>query len=88
MVLRAGVVPRDCVNRIRLRPPRRDEHSDVRIGAGGTRHSDWPARMLANNVSTRIGRQPALEERSIARVQGQVAASCYATRTAGSDHKV
>ncbi len=44
------------VNRIRLRPLRRDDHSGVVIGAGGTRRSDWPARVLANDVSARIDR--------------------------------
>ncbi len=51
-----SVVPRDCVNRIRLWPLRRDDHSGVLIGAGGRRRSDWPARVLANVVSTRIDR--------------------------------
>ncbi len=65
------------VNRIRLWPVRRDDHSGVLIGAGGTRRSDWQARVLANDVSTRIDRFPAREERSIARVQVQEAASHY-----------
>ncbi len=68
-------VPRGCVPRIRLWPLRRDYHSGVLIGAGGRRRSDWSARVLANDVSTRIDRQPAHEERSIARVQAQVAAT-------------
>ncbi len=38
-----------CVNRIRFWPPMRDDHSGVLIGAGGTRRSDWPARMSAND---------------------------------------
>ncbi len=42
-----------------LVPLRRDDHSGVLIGAGGTRRSDWPARVLATDVSTRIDRQPA-----------------------------
>ncbi len=42
------------VNRIRLWPLKRDDHSGVLIGAGGTRRSDWPAGVLANDVSTRI----------------------------------
>ncbi len=46
-------VPRGCVNRIRLLALRRDDHSGVLIGTGGTRRSDWPARVLANDVSTR-----------------------------------
>ncbi len=33
------------VNRIRLWPLRRDDHSGVLIGAGGPRRSDWPARV-------------------------------------------
>ncbi len=49
-------VPRGCVNRIRLWPLRRDYHSGVLIGAGGRRRSDWSARVLANDVSTRIDR--------------------------------
>ncbi len=47
---------RCCVNIIRLLPLRRDDHSGVLIGAGGTRRSDWSARVLANDVSTRIDR--------------------------------
>ncbi len=58
------------VNRIRLLPLKRDDHPDVLIGAGGTRRSDWPARVWVNDVSTRI-------HRSITRVEGQVAAICY-----------
>ncbi len=49
-------VPRGCVNRIRLWPLRRDGHAGVLVGAGWTRRSDWPARVLANEVSTRIDR--------------------------------
>ncbi len=37
-------------------PLRRDYHSGVLIGEGGRRRSDWPARVLANDVSTRIDR--------------------------------
>ncbi len=44
------------MNRIRLWPLRRDYHSGVLIGAGGRRRSDWSARVLANDVSTRIDR--------------------------------
>ncbi len=52
-----SVVTRGCVNiRIRLWPLRRDDHSGVLIGAGEARRSDWPVRVLANDVSTRIGR--------------------------------
>ncbi len=65
------------MNRICLWPLRRDDHSGVLIGAGGTRRSDWPAHVLANDLSTTIDRWPERKERSIARVQGQVAASCY-----------
>ncbi len=61
-------MPRDCVRKIRLWQLRRDDHSGVLIGAGGTRRSDWPARVLADGVSTRIDRKSACEERSIARV--------------------
>ncbi len=49
-------VPRGCVYRIRLWPLWPDDHSGVLIVAGGTRRSDWPARVLANNVSKRIDR--------------------------------
>ncbi len=49
-------VQRGCVNRIRLWPLRRDYHPGILIGAGGRRRSDWPARVLANDVSTRIDR--------------------------------
>ncbi len=42
-------VQRSCVYRIRLSPLRRDDHSGVLIGAGGTQRSDWPARVLAND---------------------------------------
>ncbi len=52
-------VQRGCVNRIRLWPLRCDDHSGGLIGAGGTRRSDWPARVLANDVNTRIDRQHA-----------------------------
>ncbi len=38
-------VPRGCVNRIRLWPLRRDDHSGVLIVAGGTLRSDWQARV-------------------------------------------
>ncbi len=51
-----GAMTRGCVNRICLWPLRRDDHSGVLIGAGGTRRSDWPACVLANEVSTRIDR--------------------------------
>ncbi len=68
---------------MRLLPIRRDDHSGVLIGASGTRRSDWPVRALANDVmvSTIIDRMPAHEERSIARVQEQVAANCYSFPT-------
>ncbi len=68
-------MPRGYVYRIHFWPLRRDYHSGVLIGAGGTRRSDWPARVLANDVSARIDRQLAREERSIARVKTQVAAT-------------
>ncbi len=44
------------VNRIHLWPLSRDDHSGVLIGAGGARHSDWPARVWANDVNARIDR--------------------------------
>ncbi len=49
-------VPRGCVNRNRLWPLRPDDHSGVLIDAGGRHRSDWPARVLANDVSTIIDR--------------------------------
>ncbi len=51
-----SVVPRGCVNRIRLSLLLRDDHSAILIGAGWRHRSDWPARVLANDVSTRIDR--------------------------------
>ncbi len=71
------VVPRDSVNKIRIWPLKRDDHSGILIGVGGTWRSDWPACVFANDVSTRIDRSSVCKERSIARVQGQVAAICY-----------
>ncbi len=44
------------VNRIRLWPLRRDDHSGVLIGADGERRSDWSVRVLAYDVGTRIDR--------------------------------
>ncbi len=49
-------VARGRMNRIRLWPLMRDDHSGVLIDPGGTRRSDWPARMLAHDVSTGIDR--------------------------------
>ncbi len=49
-------VPRGCVNRTRFWPHRRDDHSGVLIGTGGRQRSDWPAHMLANDISKRIDR--------------------------------
>ncbi len=49
-------VTRGCVNRICLWPLRRDDYSGVLIGAGGTRRSDWPVGVKANDVNTRIVR--------------------------------
>ncbi len=49
-------VPRGRVNRIRIKPLRRDDHSGVLIGAGGTWRPDWPARMQAIDPSMRISR--------------------------------
>ncbi len=48
--------PRGCVKRIRIWPLGRDDHSGVLIGACGERRFDWPACVLANDVSTRIDR--------------------------------
>ncbi len=48
--------PRDCVNRVRLWPLRRDDHSCVMVVASRTRRSDWHARVLAYDVSMRIDR--------------------------------
>ncbi len=67
-------MPRGCVNRIPLWPLRRDDHSGVMIGAGGVWRSDWPAREVVHDVSTRIDRKVACEEQSIARVWGQAVA--------------
>ncbi len=39
-------MPRGCVNRIQIWPLRRNDHSDVLIGASGTRRSDWSRAML------------------------------------------
>ncbi len=33
------------VNRIRLWPPRRDDHSGILVGARGMQRSDWPVRV-------------------------------------------
>ncbi len=44
------------MNRIRLWPLRRDDHSGVLIGEVEARRSDWPARESANDLSTRIDR--------------------------------
>ncbi len=49
-------MPRGCVIRIRLWPLRRDDQSGALIGSGGTRRFDWPARVLANDVSTGMDR--------------------------------
>ncbi len=51
-----SIVPRGCVNRIRLWPLIRDDYSGVLISAGEARHSDWPARVLTNDLSTGIDR--------------------------------
>ncbi len=56
---RGGVRVQEChaaVSRIGLWSLKRDDHSVVLIGAGGVRRSDWPTRVLANVVSTRIDR--------------------------------
>ncbi len=64
-----GGVPRGCVNSIHLWPLRRDDHSGFLTGAGGMRRSDRPSRRFSNDLSMRIDRQLAREERSIARGQ-------------------
>ncbi len=51
-----SVVTRSCVNGSRLWPLSSDDHSGVLVGADEARRSDWPARVLANYVSTRIDR--------------------------------
>ncbi len=38
------------MNRIRLWPLRRDDHSRVLIGTGGTWRSDWPRRVQAVGI--------------------------------------
>ncbi len=71
-----GVCVQACragVNRIRLWPLRRDDHSGVLIGAGGMQRSDWPERVYGVDVSARSDRCLAGEERSIARMQDQAA---------------
>ncbi len=57
-------------------PLRCDDHAGNLIGAGGMWSSDWPVRVLANDVSAKIDRWPAREERLIAHVQEQLVASC------------
>ncbi len=42
--------------RTRLWSPRRDDRSGVLIGADGTRRSDWPTGVLANDVGGKIDR--------------------------------
>ncbi len=63
-------VPRGYVNRIRLWPLRRDDHSGVLIGAGGTRHSHWPVCTFVNDVSTRIDIMTVCMDRLIACAHG------------------
>ncbi len=65
------------MNRIRYWPLRRDDHSGVLIGAGWRRRSDWPARVLANDVSTRVNRLHACRDK-----WQQVAIGFYLTPTA------
>ncbi len=47
---------RGCVNKIRLWPLRRDDHSGILIGTDREQRSDWPTHVLANDVSTGIDR--------------------------------
>ncbi len=68
-----SVVPRACENRIGLWPLGRDDNSGVLIGTGGTRRSDWPVRVWANDVSTRIDR---LHTRARTSVQLSATVSC------------
>ncbi len=49
-------MPRGCVNSIHLWPPRRDYHSGILIGTDEARRSDWPARVLVDDVSVRSDR--------------------------------
>ncbi len=76
MVRSCSGVPRGCANRICLW---RGDDSIVLIGAGGARRSDWPADVLANDVSTIIDQYSA-RDRSTACVYVQVAASYYKPR--------
>ncbi len=78
-ILRGGIRVQacGCVNSIRLWPLRRDDHSGVLIGAGVMRRSDWSARVLTNDVITRINRQVERDERSIRCGQRQMATSFY-----------
>ncbi len=46
----------EAVYRIRIWQPRRNDHSGVLIGTGGTRRADWPVRALVNDISSRIDR--------------------------------
>ncbi len=62
-----------CVNKIRLWSLRRDDRSGVLIGAGGTRRSDWLAR---------VDCWRSREKRSIARVRGAI--DCTRAGTSGS----
>ncbi len=73
-----SVVPRGCVNRNRFWPLRRDDHSGVLIGAGGTRRSDWPERVLANDGNTRIDRLSACDRLHACRDKWQLAATVVA----------
>ncbi len=75
-------VPSGCVNRIRLWPLRRDDHSGVPIGAGGERCSDWPANVLANDVSTRIDRLHACRHKC--QLATTRACSCMDTHVGGN----
>ncbi len=54
-ILRAGVCIQACHAAVCLEFAFGRLGDDL-IGAGGERRSDWPARVLANDVSTRIDR--------------------------------
>ncbi len=53
------------VPRLRLLRLKCDNHSCVLIDAGGTKRSDWPVRVLSNDVSMRTDRYTASEGRLV-----------------------
>ncbi len=50
-------MPRGCVPRIRIWPPKREERSCFLLGAGGIRRSDWPKCVWAVDVVVGAERQ-------------------------------